>query len=97
MRGSLLFSYNYSDRDALEAVDRDYVRADQRPRGGRNFTPNRCGPASITVRGNTYYTPYAAAGAVAGDCDPSFHADLIGSERRHSIFAHGPAGASATG
>ena len=47
--GSLVFSYNFSDRDTLEAVDRDYVRADQRPRGGRNFTPNRCGPASITV------------------------------------------------
>lgn len=84
--GSLVFSYNFSDRDALEAVDRDYVRADQRPRGGRNFTPNRCGPASITVGANTYYTPYAAAGAVAGDCDPSLHADLIGSERRNSLF-----------
>ncbi len=69
--GSLLVSYNYSDRDNLEAVDRDYVRANQTARGGRDFTPNRCGPASITVGGQTYYTPYAAAGAVAGDCDPS--------------------------
>ena len=47
--GSLLISYNYSDRDNLEAVDRDYVRANQTARGGRDFTPNRCGPASITV------------------------------------------------
>ena len=47
--GSLLVSYNYSDRDNLEAVDRDYVRANQTARGGRDFTPNRCGPASITV------------------------------------------------
>jgi iron complex outermembrane recepter protein len=89
--GSLLFSYNFSDRDNLEAVDRDYVRADQRPRGGRNFTTNRCGPASITVgsgtAAQTFYSPYTTpAGTVAGDCDPSFHADLIGSERRHNIF-----------
>ena len=85
--GSLLFSYNFSDRDNLEAIDRDYVRADQRPRGGRNFTSNRCGPASITVGTATYYTPYTAAGSVAGDCDPWLHSDLIGSERRHNIFA----------
>jgi iron complex outermembrane receptor protein len=40
--GSFLISYNYSDRDNLEAVDRDYIRANQTPRGGRNFTSNRC-------------------------------------------------------
>jgi iron complex outermembrane receptor protein len=85
--GSLLVSYNYSDRDNLIAVDRDYVRADQRPRGGRNFTGNRCGPASITVGTQTFYAPYDQAGVVAGDCDPSFHADLLGSEQRHSLFA----------
>ncbi|HUQ52916.1 MAG TPA: TonB-dependent receptor [Gammaproteobacteria bacterium] len=85
--GSLLVSYNYSDRDNLDAVDRDYVRANQTARGGRDFTPNRCGPASITVAGQTYYTPYTAAGAIAGDCDPSLHADLLASERRHSVFA----------
>jgi iron complex outermembrane receptor protein len=85
--GSLLVSYSYSDRENLEAIDRDYVRADQRPRGGRNFTSNRCGPASITVGTQTFYTPYTAAGAVAGDCDPSLHADLLASETRHGLFA----------
>jgi iron complex outermembrane receptor protein len=85
--GSLLVSYNYSDRDNLAAADRDFVRADQRPRGGRNFTSNRCGPASITVAGATYYTPYTTAGVVAGDCDPSLHADLLASEERQSVFA----------
>jgi iron complex outermembrane receptor protein len=85
--GSLLFSYNFSDRDNVAAADRGFfARADQRSRGGRNFTPNRCGPASITVAGNTYYTPYAAAGAVAGDCDPALYADLLPSEERHSLF-----------
>ena len=85
--GSLLVSYNYSDRDNLDAIDRDYVRANQTARGGRDFTPNRCGPASITVAGQTYYTPYTAAGVIAGDCDPALHADLLASERRHSVFA----------
>ena len=62
--GSLLVSYNYSDRDNLEAIDRDYVRANQTARGGRDFTPNRCGPASITVGtpAQTFYTPYTARG-----------------------------------
>jgi iron complex outermembrane receptor protein len=89
--GSFLFSYSLSDRDNLAAVDRDYARADQRARGGRNFTANRCGPASITVgagaAATTYYTPYATAGAVAGDCDPALHSDLLPSEVRHSVFA----------
>ena len=87
--GSLLVSYNYSDRDNLEAIDRDYVRANQTARGGRDFTPNRCGPASITVGtpAQTFYTPYTGAGVIAGDCDPSLHADLLASETRHSIFA----------
>lgn len=85
--GSLLVSYNYSDRDNLSAVDRTYVRADQRPRGGRNFTPNRCGPASITVGTQTFYTPYTAPNVIAGDCDPSLHADVLASEQRHTVFA----------
>ena len=85
--GSFLISYNYSDRDNLEAVDRDYIRADQTPRGGRNFTPNRCGPASITIGTTTYYTPYSTPGVVAGDCDPSLHADVLASETRNSIFS----------
>jgi iron complex outermembrane recepter protein len=84
--GSLLFSYNFSDRDNLAASDRSYARADQRARGGRNFLTNRCGPASITVAGSTYYTPYAAAGAVAGNCDPALYADLLPSEQRHNVF-----------
>jgi iron complex outermembrane recepter protein len=85
--GSFLISYNYSDRDNLEATDRDYIRADQTPRGGRNFLTNRCGPASITVGTTTYYTPYSAPGVVAGDCDPSLHADVLASETRNSIFS----------
>lgn len=85
--GSFLLSYNYSDRDNLSAKDRSYTRANQTANGGRNFTPNRCSPASITANGSTYYTPYATAGAVAGDCDPSQYWDLLPSEVRHSVFA----------
>ncbi len=43
--------------------------------------------ASPPEAAQTYYTPYTAAGVIAGDCDPSFHADLLASETRHSIFA----------
>lgn len=86
--GSFLVSYNFSDRDNLAAADRDYARANQTARGGRNFTPNRCSPASITAGGVTYYTPYASTSTTAnGDCDPSLYWDLIPSERRHSLFA----------
>ena len=84
--GSALLSYNLSDRDNLEAKDRSYVRADQQARGGRNFLTNRCGPASITTGGQTYYSPYTTVNAVSGDCDPSLHSDLLASEERHSLF-----------
>ncbi|HMT43877.1 MAG TPA: TonB-dependent receptor [Chakrabartia sp.] len=85
--GSFLVSYNFSDRSNLAAADRSFARANQTARGGRNFTTNRCSPASITVGANTFYTPYTAAGSVAGDCDPSLYWDLIPSEKRHSLFA----------
>ena len=86
--GSFLLSYNYSDRDNLAAKDRDYARADQSARGGRNFLNNRCSPASITVGSATYYTPYSSTStARAGDCDPSKYWDLLPSEKRHSLFA----------
>ena len=85
--GSFLISYNYSDRDNLEAIDRDYVRANQTPRGGRDFTSNRCGPASITVGTRRTTRRTRAAGVVAGDCDPSLYADVLASETRNSIFS----------
>ncbi|MDE2596639.1 MAG: TonB-dependent receptor [Sphingomonadales bacterium] len=84
--GSFLVSYNYSNRDNLAAADRSWARANQTARGGRNFTPNRCSPASITAGASTFYTPYTAAGTVAGDCDPSLYWDLLPSEKRHSVF-----------
>ncbi|MEY4501351.1 MAG: hypothetical protein RIS52_1241 [Pseudomonadota bacterium] len=85
--GSFLVSYNFSDRDNLAASDRSFARSNQVANGGRNFTPNRCSPASITVGGFTYYTPYGGPSVVAGDCDPSLYWDLIPSERRHNVFA----------
>ena len=85
--GNFLLSYNFSDRDNLAAADRDYTKANQTARGGRNFTPNRCSPASVTVGSSTYYTPYSAAGVVGGDCDPSKYWDLLPAERRQSVFA----------
>ncbi|MES2443204.1 MAG: TonB-dependent receptor plug domain-containing protein [Pseudomonadota bacterium] len=81
--GAFLVSYNFSQRDNLAAIDRDYARADQTSRGGRNFTTNRCSPASVTVGATTYFS---GSGMVASECDPSLYGDLIPSEKRHSVL-----------
>jgi iron complex outermembrane receptor protein len=64
--GSFLMSYNYSDRDNLAAADRDFAKANQTARGGRNFqtTINRCSPASIGLSAAQYNALFVPASAV---------------------------------
>jgi iron complex outermembrane receptor protein len=64
--GSFLMSYNFSDRDNLAAADRDFARANQTARGGRNFqtTVNRCSPASIGLSAAQYNALFVPTTAV---------------------------------
>lgn len=83
--GSVLVSYNYSDRSNLAAASRPYASsADLRGRGGTNFTPNRCNTPTITS-GTTTYTSYG--NFTATGCDPTSAWDLLPSEKRHNVYA----------
>jgi len=69
--GSVMLSYNYSDRSNLAASSRSYANsADLRPYGGTNFTPTRCNNI-VTATG----------------CDPVKYWDLLPSEKRHNVYA----------
>lgn len=91
--GSALFSYGYSDRSNLRAGDRDFTHADHRSQGGTNLASFNCGTASVQPAGSSliYAAPYTGAGvtnaAANAFCDYSGVADLLPSERRHSVIA----------
>lgn len=69
--GSVLLSYNYSDRSNLASTSRPYASsADLRSQGGTNFTPTRCNNV-VTATG----------------CDPVQYWDLLPSEKRHNVYA----------
>ena len=91
--GSALFSYGYSDRSNLRAGDRDFTKADHRSQGGTNLASFACGTASVQPAGSSliYAAPYTGTGvanaAANAFCDYSGVADLLPSERRHSVIA----------
>lgn len=69
--GSVMLSYNYSDRSNLASKSRSYASsADLRSRGGTNFTPTRCNDVTT-----------------ATGCDPVKAWDLLPSEKRHNVYA----------
>jgi len=92
--GSVLVSYNYSDRSNLVAADRDFATLDHRAFGGTNQASlNQCQTPVITTGGLNYAAPYttgvADASALAAsldDCDPRANYDLVPSEVRHSLL-----------
>jgi len=93
--GSFLVAYSYSNRSNLAASARSYSSSlNLAPLGGTNQGTNKCGPASVTYAGNTYYNSgsgYSAQtagfGAQAGGiCSPTAW-DLLPKETRHTAFA----------
>ncbi|MDB5707650.1 MAG: TonB-dependent receptor [Sphingomonas bacterium] len=91
--GSVLASYNYTNRSNLLAGDRSFTHLDHTSQGGTNQANYACSPASITAGGLVYYSPYnAAAGlpnntAANGVCDFSGLTDLLPAEKRHNAMA----------
>ncbi len=94
--GSVMFSYNYSTRESLQAGDRPFTAADHRPQGGGNFASFNCGPASVSPAtgqpgaGLIFAYPYNGAGivnnATNGFCDFSGVTDLIPEDNRHNLL-----------
>jgi iron complex outermembrane recepter protein len=93
---AVMFSYNYSTRDALLAGERPFTAADHRPAGGGNFASFNCAPASVSPAtgqpgANLIFAyPYDAAGivnnAANGFCDFSGVTDLVPEDERHNLL-----------
>ena len=95
-RLAVMFSYNYSTRDALLAGERPFTAADHRDEGGGNFANFNCGPASVSPAtgqpgaGLIFAYPYDGAGivnnAANGFCDFSGVTDLVPEDDRHNLL-----------
>ena len=90
--GSLLMAYNYSVRADVLQKDRDFLRPDQRARGGSNFQSFNCSPATIQPQGvsgiylNATSTTPIVNSAANAPCDLSVYSSLLPEERRHNLF-----------
>ncbi len=84
--GSIFASYSYAWHDNILGIDRDYVTADNRARGGNDNRGTACSPANILIGA----IPYALPGKIPGTinrCDQTDYADIVPREKRHSVFA----------
>ena len=105
--GNVMLAYEYTTNDALNSTERDFYRADQRPRGGSDYRSQNCVPGTLRIGTTTYAIPEApsgqsppASGFVAGTrnlCDNSY-TDIIPDQYRHSavLFASQELGERAT-
>src|SRR5436190_1195983 len=94
--GSVMISYNYSTRDALQAGARPFTAADHRTQGGGNFASFNCAPASVSPAtgqpgaGLIFAYPYNGAGivnnAANGFCDFSGLTDLVPEDNRNNLL-----------
>ncbi len=90
--GGVTVAYGYSDRSNLRTGNRSFTHADHRSQGGSNLASFACGPATISPAGQAlifaspYNTPGLVNSAVNAPCDYTGLADLIPSEKRHSLF-----------
>ncbi|HEX8712513.1 MAG TPA: TonB-dependent receptor, partial [Terracidiphilus sp.] len=83
--GSILFAYEFRDRGPLEALYRNYARADQTANGGGNYTSLNCSPATVQIGSVTYGGPNLTVSPAPG-CDNGLTNDLISEQKRHSVF-----------
>ena len=83
--GQVHLAYENAFRSSVKTIDRDFARADQRTRGGRDYRSNQCNPGNIVVGGVSYaipaggVTPATAGNLVAGTtnlCEQLLNLDL---------------------
>jgi iron complex outermembrane receptor protein len=56
-RGQFMLAYEHVFRDNLSGDDRDFFRADQTSRGGRDYRTTRCSPGTLLIGSTTYAIP----------------------------------------
>lgn len=84
--GSLFVSYAYAWHDNILGIDRDYVHADNRAKGGTDFRTTTCAPGTITAGGISYALPGLVPNT-SNLCDSNAYADIYPREQRHSVYA----------
>jgi iron complex outermembrane receptor protein len=92
--GNLMAAYEYTSRDNLNGLDRDFFRGDLTSRGGRDFRVAQCNPGNIVVGGVSHaipaggVTPATANLLVPGTtnrCDNAQYQDLLPEQERNSF------------
>jgi iron complex outermembrane receptor protein len=83
--GSIYLSGAYAWHDNIQGVDRDYVTANHKARGGSDFRVTACSPGTFTVGGISYAAPGFAPNT-SNLCDSSDYSDIYPREHRYSVF-----------
>lgn len=94
--GRVVAAYEYYDRDALDAADRDFVREDLRPFGGADYRRAFAAPGTIVMSGQSYALPQGQNGTgltlkqlTAGfqnKADDYADTDVLPRQHRHSVY-----------
>jgi len=98
--GHLVLAYQYSDRGALAAAERDFAREDLRPFGGPDYRSIYASPGTIrAANGQLFGIPAGqnGRGLTAGQLLPGVQnrrdnradADILPRQRVHSLYAAG--------
>lgn len=98
--GRLVLAYQYSQRGALAAADRDFAREDLRAFGGPDYRSNFAVPGTITaVNGQRFGIPAGQGGraltaaqllpGVQNRYDGRANSDILPRTRIHSLYAAG--------
>lgn len=98
--GHLVLAYQYSDRDALAAAERDFAREDLRPFGGPDYRSIYASPGTISAaNGQLFGIPAGQDGrnltaaqllpGVQNRRDNRAETDLLPRQRVHSLYAAG--------
>jgi iron complex outermembrane recepter protein len=92
--GNFMAAYEYSSRDNLSGLDRNFFRGDLTGQGGRDFRVVQCNPGNVVVGGVSHaipaagVTPATASALVANTtnrCDNAQYQDLLPEQERHSF------------
>lgn len=86
--GGVMVAYGYSDNNSPTQGDIDYLRLDQRFRGGRDLRTTVCGEPNVRVNGTTY--AYPGFSTTPNKCENGLERTLVPIGRRHAalVTAH---------
>ncbi len=95
--GRAMIAYEFNQRGALAAADRDFATEDLRAFGGPDRRGNYANPGTIVAGGRTFAIPGGQNGTgltaamltaeTVNKGDSWFGTDLLPQQRRHSLFA----------